>query len=74
MMKMKYPLLGIAAVTTLLAACDGTPKEEHGAMTPADSEVVSPHDETAQTADQTGDADPAAQTPVTTPDNPSTAH
>lgn len=39
---MRYSLLGAALLTVLVAACDSKPKEEHGAMTPAGTDMVAP--------------------------------
>jgi hypothetical protein len=35
-------LLGAALLSVLVAACDSKPKEEHGAMTPAGTDMVAP--------------------------------
>lgn len=69
---MRYSLLGAALLTAVVAACDGKPKEEHGAMTPAGSDMVAP--EVPADSASTEPADPSegssggeAETPTDPP-------
>jgi len=65
---MRYSLLGAALLTVLVAACDSKPKEEHGAMTPAGTDMVAP--ESPAATESTEPANPSEGSSGGEPETP----
>ena len=65
---MRYLLLGAALMSVLVAACDSKPKQQHGAMTPAGTDMVAPETPADQPAPaETDTGNPPDSAPATNP-------